>query len=111
MSLLLWGEKGATNSTLIQGDNMAALSDAIALRGKGAIPGMNIIARELAWRKAAFGWEYQVAHLPKELNLLADALSRAASIPPAPQPVFPTGTRQRNAPDLSSQVWVTCEPA
>jgi hypothetical protein len=89
---------------------MAALQDAIALRGKGAIPGMNIIARELAWRKAAFGWEYQVAHLPKELNLIADALSRAASIPPAPQPVFPTGTRQRDAPDLSSQVWVTCEP-
>eukprot|EP00972_Heterocapsa_arctica_P108670 16001648-Heterocapsa_arctica.AAC.2 len=89
---------------------MAALSDAIAFRGKGTVPGMNVIARELAWRKAAFGWQYAVAHLPKELNVLADALSRAASVPPAPQPVFPTSTRKRAAPDLE-KVWVTCESA
>eukprot|EP00972_Heterocapsa_arctica_P031240 4600139-Heterocapsa_arctica.AAC.1 len=87
---------------------MAALSDAISLRGKGSVPGMNIIARELAWRKASFGWQYAVAHLPKELNVLADALSRVASVPPAPQPVFPKSTQRRAAPDLE-HVWVTCE--
>jgi hypothetical protein len=108
--MLLWGESEAKSSTLIQGDNMAALSDAISLRGKGTVPGMNVIARELAWRRAAFGWQYSVAHLPKELNVLADALSRAASVPPAPQPVFPASTRKRAAPDLQ-KAWVTSESA
>ncbi len=89
---------------------MAALSDAISLRGKGAVPGMNVIARELAWRKAACGWQYRVAHLPKELNVLADALSRAASVPPAPKPVFPASARKRAGPELEKG-WVTCEDA
>ena len=45
------------------------------------------IGKELAWRKAKFGWRYAVAHLPTEANKLADRLSRLSdpTLPPLTQ--------------------------
>ena len=48
----------------------------VTLSGKGP---MLLIARELAWRKAAGGWALVAAHLPKEKNHTADALTRLAA--------------------------------
>ena len=44
----------------------------------------NAVAKEVAWRKARRGWRFEVGHLPKEANLLADALSRQAAACPDP---------------------------
>ena len=60
---------------LVCGDNTASLSMAMSLKCKGVEVA---IARELAWRRARFGWTYAVAHLPAEANVLADTLSRVA---------------------------------
>ena len=37
---------------------------------------MNAVACEIAWRTAAFSWDFVVGHLAAEANGLADALSR-----------------------------------
>ena len=81
LPLMVWGHLSVDETMVLQGDNTAALNDAIAMKGTGS---MNHIARELAWRRIAQRWNFEVSHLPSELSTLADDLSRlAASLPHA----------------------------
>ena len=57
------------------GDNTASLQ--LALSGK-AKRELGHIARELFVRKSREDWQFSVAHLPSEHNVVADALSRMA---------------------------------
>ena len=66
------------------GDNTASLQ--IALSGKAKAE-MGALARELFVRRARHDWQYSVAHLPSESNVLADTLSRLHQ--PGPRPGFP----------------------
>jgi hypothetical protein len=52
---------------------VSALQNALSLNGRGPL---HHIAREIAWRQAAFRWVFTVAHLPAESNSVADDLSR-----------------------------------
>ena len=49
------------------------------LRGKGHTLQ---VAREIAWRRAAYRWRAIYQHCPAELNDVADALSRLEAVPP-----------------------------
>ena len=66
------------------GDNTASLQ--IALSGKAKAE-MGALAREIFVRRARHDWQYSVAHLPSESNVLADTLSRLHQ--PGPRPGFP----------------------
>ena len=71
--LILWGPRFAGRSVAVLGDNTAALTDALNLKGHGS---MISLAKEISWRQARGDWRFRVGHLPAEHNLLADALSR-----------------------------------
>ena len=64
---------------MIRGDNLSALNVSNDLSSTS--PGMNAIARELAWRKIVLQWKYKVKHLPAEQNDEADALARLTAVP------------------------------
>ena len=81
---------------LIRGDNLGALS--VALKLTSTTPGMNIIAREIAWRRIVRQWQYLLKHLPAEMNDEADALSRLQAVP------------QRSMPDLGDAVYKAPPP-
>jgi len=104
LSLICWGHLWRDSGLAIFGDNVAALSGAANLRGRGVL---SKITRELAWRRVRFGWRYAVSHLPAEENEWADALSRLAA--PAgsdhkqmPEPL--RGVARAVAPDWAD-VW------
>ena len=71
--LMVWGDKFVEESLLILGDNTAALSNALSLKGRGCLLA---VAREIAWRQARRKWCFETGHLPSEHNVIADALSR-----------------------------------
>ena len=75
LALITWGGSYTSprQTIAVLGDNTAALSNALRLRGLGPL---QAIAREIAWRQAIFRWSYEVGHLPSENNRAADALSR-----------------------------------
>ena len=102
LSLITWGGYFTDQAVLILGDNIGALSNALALKGRGIL--LNV-ARELAWRQARRGWKFSVGHLPSEFNVVADALSRWAD---PKKHVWPAtalaGARQVSAPKLKD-VW------
>ena len=75
----------STSGAQIQGDNLGALNDALNLNSTS--PGMNSIAREIAWRRIVRRWQYPVKHLPAEANDEADALSWLKAVPPRNFPV------------------------
>ena len=74
LSLMVWGDRFTEEALDISGDNTSALSNALSLKGRGA---MLAVAREISWRKARRSWNFRVGHLPSEHNGVADALSRA----------------------------------
>ena len=83
LALCEWATTHASHTLSIQNDNLSALQQTLDLKGRGP---MLEIAREIAWRKAKFRWAFEAAHLPSEVNVLADKLSRlhapeAASVP------------------------------
>ena len=73
------------SGAVIKGDNLSSLNE--ALRLKSTVPGMNTISREISWRKVAYRWQYDLAHLPSELNDEADALSRLYAVPKREMPI------------------------
>ncbi|CAK0821592.1 unnamed protein product, partial [Prorocentrum cordatum] len=81
--LLLWGRHAVDHVLTIHGDNVAALQDGLAMKGRGR---MLDVAREIAWRKARYNWTFTTAHIPAELNDDADALSRLTAAPPKKLP-------------------------
>ena len=85
----------------VKGDNTGALQDALRLRGKGSL---NHVAREFAWRRAAYAWE-----LESELNVRADALSRLHA-PVESRKVFPKeleGVFESLVPAWGAEFWRT----
>ena len=73
------------SGAVIKGDNLSSLNEALWL--KSTVPGMNTISREISWRKVAYRWQYDLAHLPSELNDEADALSRLYAVPKREMPI------------------------
>ena len=73
LALVTWGDHFVDEAVMVVGDNAAALSCALTLKGKGELLA---VARELSWRQARRGWKFIVGHLPSEHNVVADALSR-----------------------------------
>ena len=69
----------AESPTVIMGDNLGALQEALDLRGRG---NHLHLARALAVLRSRRSLAISVAHLPSEHNVHADALSRLA----APEP-------------------------
>ena len=74
LSLMTWADRFVEERVLVLGDNTGALTDALALKGRGPLLA---VARELSWRQARRRWNFAVGHLPSEHNKVADALSRA----------------------------------
>ena len=97
VALFVWGSPPGTTRCLF-GDNVGALQDALTLKGTGS---MLQVAREVAWRQVRMPWHFRCAHLPSERNVVADALSRVAAIPPLPLPLILLGTVQRKVPPWS----------
>ena len=83
LALIRWRQHAQGAVLFFLGDNIGALQDAISLKGKGDLM---TIAREIAWRKAVYKLSFECAHLPKDMNVTADALSRLAAVPPTRLP-------------------------
>ncbi|CAK0873315.1 unnamed protein product [Prorocentrum cordatum] len=111
LSLLVWGTHAEEFSLTLHGDNIGALQNALSLKGHGHLLA---IAREIAWRKARFCWEFDVVHLPSELNQVADALSRLTAAPPKtfPKVLQEHRARRREVPCWNEvwQAWVGSSP-
>ena len=73
LAMDMWADEFTQRSLTLLGDSTAALQDFLDMKGNTS---MLPIAREVAWRRQVRRWQFQVAHLPKEQNVLADALSR-----------------------------------
>ena len=67
------GDRFRGQGLAVLGDSTAALQVAISLKSAKSL---NTISREIAWRRVRHAWHYAVGHLPAELNVAADALSR-----------------------------------
>ena len=92
-----WCCQGLLREVALVGDNLAALSVAISLRGKGDLAQ---VCREVALRQAWYGLHVAVGHLPTELNTIADALSRLFAPQAAALPVQLGKARVRDWPGI-----------
>ena len=100
--LVVWGNNFQKEKLLIVGDNTGALSSALNLKGKGTLAA---IAREIAWRQIRHGWEFEVGHVPTELNTVADALSRLHEPNPPRFPDAALKAAQRRDPPDFRTLW------
>jgi len=105
ISLLTWASQFRQEGLVVFGDNIAALSSILTLRGRNHLA---TITRELAWRRVRFGWRYAAAHLPSEYNVEADALSRVHAPEGAERKSFPVALRDvtRHAAPAFEDMWV-----
>ena len=71
LAVEVWGD--ASKPAVILGDNLPALQEAVALKGKGSL---EPLSQALAVVVAARSLSLTVAHLPTEANTAADSLSR-----------------------------------
>ena len=95
--LCTWGNDFKKASLAVVGDNTGALTNSLKMQGKGNLAA---IAREIAWRSVRNEWAFEVGHIPSELNVVPDALSRQFE---AHKPVFPheaLSDAKRVHPDL-----------
>ena len=102
MSLVLWASRGAGGAVAVIGDNTAALTNALGMKGRGP---MLAISRELAWRRARGGWVFEVGHIPAEENQVADALSRLHAEPPKKLPEKALLNANEVPPPAVSKLW------
>ena len=96
------GHNFTKDPCLVASDSTGALNNALKLVGSKL---QLLAARELAWRKAKFEWNFAVGHVPAEANELPDALSRKW----APSPVLIPWRQlddasEVNPPDVSG-IW------
>ena len=98
LALILWADNFKNHQLAVVGDNTGALISALQLKGKGILAA---VAREVAWRRERFGWSFAVGHVPSELNIVADALSRQheREAPPFPQEAL--SEAKARTPDLA----------
>jgi len=105
LALVLWASAFRETGLIVLGDNLAALSGILNLRGRKAI---TIVTRELSWRRVRYAWRYAAGHLPAEHNVLADALSRLDAPAGSEHKAFPAELRdvtRRPAPAFD-ELWV-----
>jgi hypothetical protein len=105
LALTTWGDKFVQDTVLIAGDNTAALTSALSLKGKGELLA---VARELSWRQARRGWRFSVGHLPSEYNVVADALSRVADPKGCEWPSLALAGAEYTAPPRLRDLWLAC---
>ena len=94
LALVVWGVRYRSTGLALLGDNLSALAEAVSLKGQHGLAKIN---REISWRKVRLGWRYGVAHLPSEMNFLADALSRLSAPAGSDRKVFPAALSQAKA--------------
>ena len=92
LAVELWGD--ATRPTLVLGDNVAALQEAISLKGKG---GQAPLSQALSVLLVSRSLHIAAGHLPSEANVAADTLSRQAE--PGNAKPWPFRSEQRVAID------------
>ncbi|CAK0872915.1 unnamed protein product, partial [Prorocentrum cordatum] len=95
LALIIWRRHAEHAVLHVIGGSVAALQDAMQLRGSGD---MLVVAREIAWRAVRWPLHFECAHLPKEFNLVADALGRLAAVPPAAFPAQLRGVPRSSVP-------------
>ena len=105
LCLLTWGKHFVNESVVLYGDNTAALSGALSLKGKG---NLLAVAREIAWRQAKHGWKFETAHLPSEHNQVADALSRIADPKGKAWPGLALAGARAVTPMKLHDLWLAC---
>ena len=105
LSLCVWGDRFVDEVLSILGDNTGALNNALALKGKG---NLLALARELSWRQARRRWRFQVGHLPSELNVTSDALSRVADPKGVPWPSRALASAVQVTPPKLQDMWRAC---
>ena len=105
LALMTWGDRFVHEQVLVAGDNTAALSGALSLKGKGELLA---VARELSWRQARRGWRFSVGHLPSEYNMVADALSRTTDPKGADWPSLALAEASFTAPPKLRDLWLAC---
>ena len=88
------------------GDNLASLNSLLSYKGRRNLAQ---VTKEMAWRKARYGWRYAVGHLPSERNTLADSLSRVAA-PGSHAKEVPAGLLRARRRDMPVQENVWCVP-
>ena len=106
LSLVTWSPQFTQQTLTVLCDNKSSLQAALDLKGKHC---MLAIARELAWRKARYQWSFAVAHLPKEQNTVADALSRLQAPDAAPLPKEVSQAVWRD-PTTVASFWKLADP-
>ena len=103
MVLLVFGTEFSDVGLAIVGDNTASLSLALSLKGGKAL---GRVSREIAWRRIRCGWRYKCGHLPSELNVTADALSRMSEPAGIGQLPDQLGRAVRRGTPTLADVWV-----
>ena len=101
LGLMCWCEQRGSAPIALLSDNLGALSAASNAKGRGAVAA---VVRELAWRTARFRWSIIVGHVPGELNVIADALSRLHAPEPSVFPAVLHSAKRRRPPEMS-KVW------
>ena len=76
LGLLQWGALFLREPCLVATDSLGALQNALDQKGSRH---QLFILKEIAWRKAKHGWQYDVGHLASEHNVVPDLLSRLAA--------------------------------
>ena len=89
----------------VLGDNTAALSNSLSLKGRGI---MNAVAREVSWRQSRRKWAFEVGHLPAEYNVVADALSRTADPKGCAWPSAALSSATFVTPPRLQDLWLAC---
>ena len=105
LCLLTWGKHFVNESVVLYGDNTAALSGALSLKGKG---NLLAVAREIAWAQVKHGWKFETAHLPSEHNQVADALSRIADPKGKAWPGLALAGARAVTPMKLHDLWLAC---
>ena len=83
IALVIWASRFRVPGLNVLGDATGALQGALSLKGKRL---MAHIYREIAWRQVRHRWRFAVGHVPGELNVVADGLSRMHAPAPSPLP-------------------------
>ena len=101
--LLIWGDQYQDTSLAVLGDNTASLQVALTMKSSASL---RLVARELALHQSLKCWHFTVGHIPTELNLIADALSRLRGSQPSVVLPCLRNARQISVPPLSA-FWQT----
>jgi len=104
LCLVAWAAEHRAAGLALLGDNVAALSAALNLKGR---KGLTKINREISWRKCHGSWRYAAGHLPSEQNVWADALSRTMAPEGSDHKQIPEALLQtpRREPPVLDDLW------